>query len=155
MYHKLKKCLNSKSSHQRCSIEKAVLKNFTIFTWKHLRWSLFFIELQASRPATVLRETPTKVFSREYCENFKNTYFQENPQTTVSLVLVLLIFFLIFSSALNSISLFSSGFFLRFKVVTRCNTCCHSLSLVFTRCTTLVCHFINDPGHVWLIFPRA
>ena len=28
MYHKLKKCLNSRSSHQRCSIKKAVLKNF-------------------------------------------------------------------------------------------------------------------------------
>ena len=28
MYHKLKKCLNSRSSHQRCSIKKAVLKKF-------------------------------------------------------------------------------------------------------------------------------
>ena len=34
MYHKLKKSLNSRSSHQLCSIEKAVLKNFTIFTEK-------------------------------------------------------------------------------------------------------------------------
>ena len=40
MYHKLKKCLNSRSSHQSCSIEKAVLKNFSIFTGKHLCWSL-------------------------------------------------------------------------------------------------------------------
>ena len=30
-----------RSSHQRCSIEKAVLKNFAIFTTKHLCWSLF------------------------------------------------------------------------------------------------------------------
>ena len=116
--------------------------------------SLFY-RVAGLKTCNCIKRDSTKVFSREYCENFKNTYFQENPQTTVSLVLVLLIFFLIFSSALNSISLFSSGFFLRFKVVTRCNTCCHSLSLVFTRCTTLVCHFINDPGHVWLIFPRA
>ena len=28
MYHKLKKCLDCRSSHQRCSIEKAVYKNF-------------------------------------------------------------------------------------------------------------------------------
>ena len=28
MYHNLKKCLNSRRGHQRCSIEKAVLKNF-------------------------------------------------------------------------------------------------------------------------------
>ena len=34
MYHKLKRCLNSRSSHQMCSIEKAVLKNFAIYTGK-------------------------------------------------------------------------------------------------------------------------
>ena len=32
-----------KSSHRRCYITKAVLKNFAIFTGKHLCWSLFFI----------------------------------------------------------------------------------------------------------------
>ena len=31
-----------RSSHQRCSIEKGVLKNFTKFTGKHLCQSLFF-----------------------------------------------------------------------------------------------------------------
>ena len=30
-----------KSSHRRCSIKKAVLKNFGIFIEKHLCWSLF------------------------------------------------------------------------------------------------------------------
>ena len=30
-----------KSSHRRCSIKKAVLKNFGIFIGKHLCWSLF------------------------------------------------------------------------------------------------------------------
>ena len=29
--------------------KKAVLKNFAIFTWKHLCWSLFLIKLQAYR----------------------------------------------------------------------------------------------------------
>ena len=29
-----------KRSHQRCSIKKAVLKNFTIFTGKHMCWDL-------------------------------------------------------------------------------------------------------------------
>ena len=37
-------CL-TRSSHQRCSIKKAVLKNFAIFTGKHLRWSFFLIKL--------------------------------------------------------------------------------------------------------------
>ena len=52
-----------------------------------MRCSLFLIELQAWKPATVLKETLTKVFFCEYCENFKNTYFQENLQTTASAIL--------------------------------------------------------------------
>ena len=43
------------------------------FTAKHLCWSLFLIKLQA-----LLEKTPTQVFSYEYCEIFKNTYFQEH-----------------------------------------------------------------------------
>ena len=53
MYHKLKKCVNSRSSHQRCSIEKGVLKNLAIFTGKHLCWSLLLIDLRG--PATFLK----------------------------------------------------------------------------------------------------
>ena len=30
------------------------------------------------------KETPTLMFSCEYCENFKNTYFEEHLQTTAS-----------------------------------------------------------------------
>ena len=35
-----------RSSHQRCSVKKDVLKNFVIFTGKHLYWNLF-LEFQA------------------------------------------------------------------------------------------------------------
>ena len=38
-----------RSSHRRCSISKAVLKNFANFTEKHLCWSLFLIKLYAGR----------------------------------------------------------------------------------------------------------
>ena len=38
-----------RNSH-RCSVEKAVLKHFAIFTRKHLCWSLFSIKLQAFFP---------------------------------------------------------------------------------------------------------
>ena len=88
MYNKQKICLNFRRSHQSCSIEKAVLKNFAIFTKKHLRWSLFLIELQVSLliPAIVLKETPTMVFFCEYCENFKSTCFQKKLQATASAV---------------------------------------------------------------------
>ena len=41
LYHKLNKCLNSRSRHQSCSIKKAVLKNFPIFTRKPTMESLF------------------------------------------------------------------------------------------------------------------
>ena len=36
-----------RSSHQRCSLKKGVLKNLANFTGKHLCWSLFLIKLQA------------------------------------------------------------------------------------------------------------
>ena len=36
------------------------------------------------RPATMLKEFPAQVFSCEYCEIFKNTYFEENPRTAAS-----------------------------------------------------------------------
>ena len=51
-------------------IQKAVLKNFTIFKGKHLYWSFFLINLQL--------QTPTQVCSYEYFEFLKNTYFEEH-----------------------------------------------------------------------------
>ena len=40
------------SSHRRCSVKKGVLKNFAIFTGKHMCWSLFFIKLEEWRAGT-------------------------------------------------------------------------------------------------------
>ena len=52
-----------RSSHLRCSIKKAVLNNFAIFTGKHLCWSLYLIKLQDFSPATLLeRDSNTSVF---------------------------------------------------------------------------------------------
>ena len=73
-----------RSSHLRCSIIKAVLKNFAIFTGKYLCWSFFLIKLQDSRPITLLKETPTQVFSCEYYNIFKNTYFEKHLPTAAS-----------------------------------------------------------------------
>ena len=36
-----------RSSHRRCSMKKAALKDFVVFTGKHLCLSLFLIKLQA------------------------------------------------------------------------------------------------------------
>ena len=40
----------SEAAVQRCSIKIGVLKNSTIFTGKHLCWSLLLIKFQAFRP---------------------------------------------------------------------------------------------------------
>ena len=44
------------------------IKNFAIFTGKHLFWGLFLIKLQASRPATFLKRDSNTSVSCEYCE---------------------------------------------------------------------------------------
>ena len=60
------------------------LKNFAIFTGKHLCWSLFLINLQASRIATLLkkglqhRNFPVNIVT------FKKTYFKKHLQTAAS-----------------------------------------------------------------------
>ena len=68
MYHKLKDVLIPEAA-TRGVIEKVVIKNFAIFTGKHLCWSLF------------LKETLIKVFSCEYCE-----IFEKNLRTTASAI---------------------------------------------------------------------
>ena len=52
-----------KSSHRRCSIRKAVLKNLAILIEKYLCLNLLLINLQAYKPATILqRDSNTGVF---------------------------------------------------------------------------------------------
>ena len=71
-----------RSSHQRCSIKKLLLKISQSVTGKHLCSSLFLIKLQTFRPSTLLKETPIQVFSFEYCEIFKGIYFEDHVQTS-------------------------------------------------------------------------
>ena len=49
-----------RSSRQRCSVKKGVLRNFEKFTGKHLCQRLFLMKLQALclRPATLLKNRP-------------------------------------------------------------------------------------------------
>ena len=56
--------------------EKLFLKNLSIFTGKQLCWSLFLIELQASRPAILLKETPTQ---QHKCFNVNIVKFLKTP----------------------------------------------------------------------------
>ena len=66
-----------KSSYQRCSIQKTVLKKFVIFTEKQLWWSLFF-----NKAADLWACNFTENWLQHRCfpvsKIFKNTYFKEN-----------------------------------------------------------------------------
>ena len=62
-----------RTSYQRCSMKKGVLRNFTIFTGKHLYQSLF-----------LKKETLVHVFSCEFSEFSENTLFTEHLWPTAS-----------------------------------------------------------------------
>ena len=68
-------CSNIRNSQRRYSVRKGVLRNVAKFTGKHLCQSLCL------RPATLLK----KVFSCEFCENYKNTFFVEYLRVTASI----------------------------------------------------------------------
>ena len=59
---------NHKSSHQKCSVKNDVVRNFATFTGKHLCQRLFFNKVAGLR----------LVFSCEFCEISKNTFFIDN-----------------------------------------------------------------------------
>ena len=59
--------------------KKAVLKNFGIFTGKHLCWSLFFNNTAGLQSSNFIKKgPPTQMFACEYCVIFKNTCFEEH-----------------------------------------------------------------------------
>ena len=74
-----------RSSHQRWSIKKDVLKNFAKFAGKHMCQGLFFDKVAGLRPATLLKkETLGQVFSCEFCDTPKSIFFTEHLWTTAS-----------------------------------------------------------------------
>ena len=79
--------LNFKSRRLQMFFKISVLKNFAIFTGKHLCWSYFLIELQ--RPAILLKRDSNTVSFCEYCEIFKDAYFEEHMQTVASALLII------------------------------------------------------------------
>ena len=63
--------LRDREGHRRRSVKKFFVKDFAIFKEKNLCWSLF-------------KETPTQLFSCEYCEILKNSYFEEHLSRAAS-----------------------------------------------------------------------
>ena len=60
-------------------LKKAVLKDFAIFTGKHLHWTLFFKKVAVLQPCNTAKKIlqHSQVFSCEYCKISKNTYFED------------------------------------------------------------------------------
>ena len=69
-----------RSSHRRCYVRKGVLRNFAKFTGKNQCQSLFFNKAAGF----IKRETLAQVFSCEFCEISKNTFFREHLRPTAS-----------------------------------------------------------------------
>ena len=68
----------NRSSHRRCSLKKAVLRNFTKFTGKHLCQSFFF-----------KKETLAQVFPCEFCDISNNTFLHKTPLVAASAEIVI------------------------------------------------------------------
>ena len=68
-----------KSSHQRCSVKKVVIKIFAIFLGKHLCWSLFWKNCMSAHFNLMLKNfKPLK----------KNTYFKEHKRAVAPVLLL-------------------------------------------------------------------
>ena len=80
MFHKYR-IGNLGSSHQRCSIKKRVLRNFTKFTGKQLCQSGFLNEVAGLSPATLLKILKKTLWHRcfpVYFVKFLRTPFLQN-----------------------------------------------------------------------------
>ena len=73
-----------RSSHPEVFCKKRALGNFAKFTGKHLCQDLFFDKIAGLRPSTLLKKKLAQVFSCEFCEIFKNTFFYRTPPVAAS-----------------------------------------------------------------------
>ena len=76
-----------RSSHQRCSMKKVVLRNFTKFTGKHMCQSLFFNKVTGLRPATLLKKRPWHGCFPANFAKFPRTRFLQKPLTIATATL--------------------------------------------------------------------
>ena len=150
-----------RSSRWQMFFKKAALKNFVIFTGKHLCWNLFLTKLQVFRCfpvniATFLRaafwwNTSSGCFCRcsvLHCLSKKALLIILQLCIAFSFWNLKPLSFTFILCATRCHSFYDSLPF----VVTRCHSllfiviCCHSMSLVVTRCTTRCtsrCHLLS------------
>ena len=73
-----------RSSRTEVFCKKVILRNFKKFTGKHLCQSLFFNKVAGSTYNFIKKETLEQVFSCEFCEISKNTFFCRAPPVAAS-----------------------------------------------------------------------
>ena len=74
------------SDTYRSFVKKVFLRILQISQENNSVGDPFLIIFQLSRPVTLLKESPTKVFSCEICEILKSIYLEEHLQTTASVL---------------------------------------------------------------------
>ena len=82
--HLIEKDSSVRSSRPEELYKKGVLRNFAKFTGKQLCRSFFLNKVADLRPATLLKKTLAQVFSCEFCEIYKNTFFHKTPLVAAS-----------------------------------------------------------------------
>ena len=65
-------------------MKKGALINFTKFTGKYLCQRVFLNKVAGLRCETLFKDSLTQMFSCEFCEISKNTFFIEHLRTTAS-----------------------------------------------------------------------
>ena len=73
-----------RSSRLDVFCRKGILRNFAKFTGKHLCQSLFFNKVAGAACNFIKKETLAQVFSCEFCEISKNTFFYRTPPVALS-----------------------------------------------------------------------
>ena len=69
----------TRCNHHRCSVGKAVLRNFKNFTGKHLCRSLFFNKVAGLSTATILKKRfQQKCFLVNFAKFLRTIIFKEN-----------------------------------------------------------------------------
>ena len=89
-------CEYNRSNHQRCSMTKGVLKNFTKFTGKRPCQSLFFNKVAGLRHATLLKKRLWHRCFPVNCAKSRKTLFYRTPSddcfwTTTSVYTLLIV----------------------------------------------------------------
>ena len=99
--HLIEKDSSVRSSRPEELYKKGVLRNFAKFTGKQLCRSFFLNKVADLRPATLLKRTVAQVFSCEFCEIYKNTFFHKTPLVAASEQLSISVLNIISQNSLN------------------------------------------------------